>query len=209
MKGLLLKDWYMLRKTLLLYAVVCVAMQAAPGGGQIISMMYASMLPMSAFAYDDRSRWGDLAAMLPYSVREIVLSRYLVGWIGIVCMDVVSILSQTVMGKLLPELQNRVWYGGASGFLTMLGFSTLFLALTMPVQFRFDAEKSRLFRWLTIAIIAGAVGAGLAVAGIEQTFSESGAADVMATWPGICALAAVLTAVSVPASMWAYRARRK
>lgn len=208
MKGLLLKDWYLLRKVFLLYGLCCLAFQAMPGSGGFLTVLYAAMLPMSAFAYDDRSRWGELAAMLPYSVREIVLSRYVIGWAGILLFNLWGAAGQALFRTMLPDDGGSL-FRGASGFLTMLGFSALFLALTFPIHFRFDAEKSRVVRWVMIAVIAGAAGATggiLMAAGIQQTY---GGTDAPAVWPAVCGLAVLATAVSVPASMWAYRARRK
>ena len=44
-------------------------------------MLYAAMMPISALAYDENCKWDQLAAMMPYSVRDIVLSKYLFGYI--------------------------------------------------------------------------------------------------------------------------------
>ena len=40
------------------------------------------MIPYSAMAYDQQSRWDTFARMLPYpGQRHVVLSRYVLGWL--------------------------------------------------------------------------------------------------------------------------------
>ena len=48
----------------------------------LLAVIYGSMIPYSAMAYDQRSRWDTFARMLPYSgTKTAVLSRYVLGWI--------------------------------------------------------------------------------------------------------------------------------
>ena len=205
MKGLLLKDWYMLRKAALLYAVIAVGF--VPWSGGILTVLYASMLPITAFAYDDRSRWGELAAMLPYSVRDIVLSRYLMGGGGCVLFCLIALAGQTVFAAVLPKYSDGMMWFGFQGFVIILSFSMIFLSVSLPLSFRFDAEKSRMIRFLILAITAGTMGSVMVIGSIGQRYAGSGF-DMVFLLPVVCT-AVLATVVSIPLSMWAYRARRK
>ena len=206
MKSLVLKDFYVLRKQLWLYAAVIVAFQAFMGGmGLFITFLYAAMLPSTAFAYDDQSKWDMMEMMLPYSTRQIVLSRYCVGWIGAPCLTALGLLAR----RLMDWAPWGSMSGGADVRLTLAGlFAALgFMALSMPVYFRFDAEKSRLVRMLVLFLVGGLTGGFVAAAG------ASGVALPDETpwgfvW-GAFAAAAVLTAVSVPLSMLAWERRHR
>ncbi len=49
----------------------------------VFAMIYGSMIPYSAMAYDQQSRWNTFARMLPYREKDIVLSRYC--WLALHC----------------------------------------------------------------------------------------------------------------------------
>ena len=81
MKGLLLKDWYTLIKQMKIMLVLMLVFACVPGYSMAaFAVVYAAMLPVTALAYDERSKWDTLAGMLPYADRERVLSRYVSGW---------------------------------------------------------------------------------------------------------------------------------
>ena len=198
MKALLRKDFYVLNKAILLYAAVILIFHSISiRGGELIAVLYAAMLPMSAFAYDDRSHWPELAAMFPYSPLEIVLSRYVLGWLS-----VIFFITAGTAGSVLDIA------GEITQFFMEIGFSFCFLALTMPVYFRFDAEKSRLIRWLAILVIAGLAGAAFSLTEIAMIAGPGTDVDFLLNGWIFLPTMAVLTAVSIPLSMWAYRARQ-
>mgnify|MGYP000464773336 CR=1 FL=1 len=60
------------------FLVLILLFSALPGSyNAIFAVTYAAMLPYSCVAYDERSKWDQLAAMMPYSNRDLVLSRYI------------------------------------------------------------------------------------------------------------------------------------
>ena len=204
MKSLILKDFYVLRKQLWLYMAVIVAFQAFMGSmGLFITFLYAAMLPFTAFAYDDQSKWDMMEVMLPYSTRQIVLSRYCVGWIGAPCLTALGLLARWLMewAPWIPIDEVSDFRVTLAGLFIALGI----LACTIPLYFRFDAEKSRLARMFVLALAFGITGGLIAAAG------ASGVAPPDETpwgfvW-GAFAAAAVLTAVSIPLSMLAWERR--
>ena len=204
MKSLILKDYYVLRKQLWLYVAVIVAFQAFMGSmGLFITFLYAAMLPSTAFAYDDQSKWDMMEMMLPYSTRQIVLSRYCVGWIGAPCLTALGLLARRLMAWA-PWIHAD---GSADFRVTLAGlFAALgFMALAMPIYFRFDAEKSRLVRMLVLFLVCALTGGVIASAGAASVSlpDESSWAFV---W-GAFAAATVLTAISIPLSMSAWERR--
>ena len=83
MKALLLKDYYTLGKSAPLPGPHRAAMERdSYGVSRMYSpVIYGSMIPYSAMAYDQQSRWNTFARMLPYREKDIVLSRYVLGWL--------------------------------------------------------------------------------------------------------------------------------
>lgn len=211
MKALLLKDWYVVRKVVLLYLVMILLFQALPGTGIVFLVLYPALIPASAFAYDDRSRWGELAAMLPYSDWEIVVSRYVLGWICIAGFAALGMAFRVLIARFLPYI---VLSGGTladpASVMVLLSASVLILNLSMPIYFRFDAEKSRVIRLIVLAAVCGSIGAGYTIIGMVSWQAVEGRFDWAYGMNLLLPLAAVLlTAVSVPVSIWAYRARKK
>ena len=212
MKALILKDFYVLRKQFWLFAFIIIAFQFMMNmSAGFITVLYAALLPATAFSYDDRSKWDVMELMLPYGIRQIVLSRYCVGWCAAAVFMAFGGLSRGIMGWIMPKLYAFpvVWGGGnLRVLLSEFAFALIFLALTMPIYFRFDAEKSRLVRTLTLALLCGVTGAGMAILGIEDiaaSYSEGMARRVWALYLA----AAALTAVSIPLSMLAWKRRHR
>ena len=84
MKALLLKDWYVLRKQVWSYLLIVLVWGLIPSLTlNLLAVVYGAMIPYTAMAYDERSKWDQMAAMMPYSIRDIVLSKYLLGWGGV------------------------------------------------------------------------------------------------------------------------------
>lgn len=80
MKALLLKDYYTLGKSLRSLALIVLLWSVIPMAFlNVFAMIYGSMIPYSAMAYDQQSRWNTFARMLPYREKDIVLSRYVLG----------------------------------------------------------------------------------------------------------------------------------
>ena len=68
MKALLLKDFYVLWKQMKAFLVLILLFSALPGSyTAIFAVTSAAMLPYSCVAYEERSKWDQLAAMMPYS----------------------------------------------------------------------------------------------------------------------------------------------
>lgn len=80
MSGLLLKDLLTIGKQMKLYLVILVVFALMPGMSMpAFAVVLAAMLPITAQAYDERAKWKELAAMMPYSPTALVLSKYLLG----------------------------------------------------------------------------------------------------------------------------------
>lgn len=161
MKALLRKDFYVLwtgMKTLILLIVV---FSFVPVGFQnSFAVLYAAMLPYSALAYDERSRWDQMALSMPYSSRDIVRSKYVLGWLSAGGAFLLAALAQLVLG-LFSKASMPVSFL----FISFCGSITI-MAITLPLMFRFGVEKARFAMILLIALICGGAGALSSIATI-------------------------------------------
>ena len=200
MKALILKDTYVIWRQMKYFLVMILIFSALPNGfNNAFAVVYASMLPYTALAYDERSKWDQLAAMMPYSTRDMVLGKYVFGWL---CIGGAAVLSG-LLQMALSLVVDRVFLPGVM-VLSVLG-ALCILAITLPVMFRFGVEKGRLAMFLIIFLVCGTAGAiaSITVSGDGGAFAFQGPILVVMS---IAAL--VLTAVSVPLSMRFYTKRQ-
>ena len=199
MKALILKDTYVIWRQMRYFLVMILLFSALPSGfNNAFAVVYAAMLPYTALAYDERSKWEQMAAVMPYSTRDIVLGKYVFGWLCIGAAAVLSLLLQAA----LSLVSSRV-FSPAMMVMSALG-GLCILAISLPVMFRFGVEKGRMAMFLIIFLVCGTAGAisSIAVSGDGAKFSFQGPALVI-----LLIAAVVLTAVSVPLSQRFYRQR--
>lgn len=151
MSALLLKDLYTLIKQEKIFLLIIIVFAIVPEYTiSAFAIFDATMLPMAALAYDERSKWDRLAAMMPYSSRNIVFAKYLLAYIGIVAAGVLSFVTQffssllrnTAIGAEMP----------VSIMLTVCAASIM-LAFNLPIMLRFGVEKGRIAFSLMFGVI--------------------------------------------------------
>lgn len=204
MKALLMKDTLVLWKQMKLFLLIILVLSAIPNSfNNVFAVIYAAMLPYTAMAYDERSRWEQLAAMMPFSPRELVTSKYVFGWLCIAAAAALSALIQGFLSMVLPL--GSYAFSLPLVFLALCG-AVCVLSITLPLMFRFGVEKGRMVMFLIIFLVCGSSGAlaSIAVDGSESAgFVCSGA--VLA---GAACLAVLMSAVSLPLSKRLYARER-
>ena len=201
MKALIIKDTYVIWRQMKYFLILILIFSALPSGfNNAFAVIYTSMLPYTALAYDERSKWDQLAAMMPYSTRDAVLSKYVFGWLCIGGAAVPSGLLQMALSLVV----DRVFLPGVM-VLSVLG-AVCILAISLPLMFRMGVEKGRLAMFLVIFLVCGAAGA---IAHIAESVGSGTVFAFQGPVLGVTLLAAlVLTAVSVPLSMRFYTKRQ-
>lgn len=195
MKALIQKDFYVLWKQMRLFVVIMLVFAVAQGTfGSVFIVVWCAMLPYTAMAYDERCKWDQLAAMMPYSVRDLVLSKYVLGWL---CAGAASVLALTV--------QLVMKNGGLLTVLVSLCGSACILSITLPLMFHFGVERGRMGMFLLIFLVCAGGGA-LSSAAVSD--SMDGFHMLPAVLLAAPIAAVVLTAVSIPLSLRLYAARQ-
>lgn len=193
MKALLMKDACVLWRHMRIFVLVLVVMALTGGAyNSIFIVVWCSMLPYTAMAYDERSHWDQMAAMMPYSRRDIVLSKYVLGWICMGASIVMSVVVQSAavfVGRSGPE---------ASMLLTSLFAGIISLDITLPMILRFGVERGRMIFML---VIFGVAILGSAAANVV---GEIGKLPQMAAVL-VPAIAVIATVISIPLSMKLYK----
>ena len=159
MKGLLLKDFYMMLKycrSYLLIAVVFFAMSFM-STENLIFIFYpcviSAMLPVTLLSIDERSRWLPYAATLPVPRAQTVSEKYLFGLIAQGALLIVTLMVQSA-GML-----SRSAFDAAElmTLALMLVVACFFAAsIILPVMFKLGVEKGRIAYLAVIGFICGA-----------------------------------------------------
>ncbi|MCI2059168.1 MAG: ABC-2 transporter permease [Oscillibacter sp.] len=195
MKGLLIKDLYVLLKQMRIFLLMVVVFAIIPGSSMTtFAVIYAAMMPYTALAYDERSRWGELAGMMPYSTREIVLSKYVLGWLFTGGAAVIALAAGLV--------EARMGLRGCSPRMAILSLciGVIMMAITLPPMFRFGVEKGRML-FILVMVVAALSSVSL-VNALDQVVETRALMSVL----GLClpVAAVVLSAVSVLLSVRFY-----
>lgn len=198
MKGLVYKDILILVKqlkfALFMVAIFCLIPNDDFGLNRFFLLYSGLFLPITLFAIDEATRWENYAAMLPCSLRDIVLSRYVLGWLGLAFGGVFF-----AIGTFLP-------FGGKGGLLPLImvvGCALLFQGIIFPLLFRFGPNKGRLVSILAIVVMAVVVWTLYDILDSIGLVSATGGV----LWL-ILVLGAVVCAASIPVSVRLYAIRR-
>lgn len=187
MKGLLLKEWYLVTKyckggMLVIFIFLATALL---GNNSVFFLsfpcVYASTLPATMMSYDERMRWNTYCAVLPYHKWQVVLAKYLAG-LGMM----VFALGMTALTMLAwPLLGRAISMSSFASFLVIALCAGLIAAsLLMPCLYKFGVEKGR-FAYYGIIVFTAA-----------STFllSDSGSPDMAMDGAGLYGCAAVIAA---------------
>ena len=159
MKGLLLKDWYMIQKYFKMYlfiAVVFLAMSLLNTGNMFFVFypcLLCGMIPVSLLGYDERSRWLQYSNTLPYRREQIVSAKYLIGLFAQIAMLLVTGIAQ---GVRMAVSGTFVLNDFIVLLLLLLSVATLTSSISLPFIFKLGVEKGRTTYYVMIGFVCGA-----------------------------------------------------
>lgn len=160
MKGLLLKDFYMMKKYCRAYLLVAVVL--------IVTSLFAEenlfmtfypcvlcgMIPVNLLAYDERSHWMAFSGTLPYTKAQIVSGKYL---IGLLTQLALLLAIGLVHGIHMAMDDSFALQDYAVLMLLMLCVSTIASSVTLPFTFKLGVEKGRIAYYVTMGLVMAAI----------------------------------------------------
>lgn len=200
MKALIKKDIFTVLKSMKVFLVIIILFSIIPNfSASSFAVVYASMLPLTALAYDERSKWDTLAATMPYSPWQIVGSKYALGYLGLAGSILLTLAAQAatrLLGVAFEAVSSEsVLYAACTGL--------MMTALSLPAAFRLGVEKGRLMLTALLVCI-------LAVVLLSDRLTQVFSADTSAVSLRIAALIffAAINAASIALSAKLYEKRR-
>ena len=203
MKALLLKDFLTLSRYLRMALLFVVIFACIPGGSMAAyALVFAAMIPITALAYDEQSKWPRLAAMMPYTTRQLVASKYVLGYImlgGAILLSVVStVVTTLVRGDVLDP-------ASLSMLFILACAASLILAVIMPLILRFGVKKGRLVMLVGVAAIVGVT----FVLGEDDGLMAAMDASLVAVTVVFLAVCVAVNALSIPLSVRIYSRKNR
>ena len=159
MKGLLLKDWYMMKKYCGYYLLCAVGFTvlSVVSAGNMFFVFYpcllCGMIPVNLIGYDERSRWMQYSGTLPYTKAQIVSGKYLIGLLS--QLAILLVMGAAQAGKMMIT-GDFVLGEFAVLMLLMLSISTFTSSIPLPFIFKLGAEKGRTAYLVMVGFVCGA-----------------------------------------------------
>ena len=161
MKGLLQKDFYLMRTLARSYAFILgvfflLSLTGVYDGTFLCTFLVfmCVMIPANTFSYDEQAKWDKYAASLPAGRPGVVRAKYLF-----------TLLVSLAALALAALLQALLFFLGRAGTATLLeaelsavapaGFGILMTAILLPLLFRFGSQRGRLYLVLVVAVLTG------------------------------------------------------
>lgn len=182
MKSLILKDLYNighnLRSMLLIlvfFAFLFLAGQKSISSYLPVTSLLCAMMTVTTFSFDEMSSWTKYALILPVTRRTVVASKFAVLIIFSAAGTIFGLVCTLIFGIFLPSL--NLYGSDALPVLSLTACLSFSLAvfmgsLSLPLLFRFGAEKARLLLFVSFAVpvaLCIAIGKVLAFFGIPIT----------------------------------------
>ena len=159
MKGLLLKDWYMMKKycRYYLFCAVGFTVLSVMSAGNMFFIFYpcllCGMIPVNLIGYDERSRWMQYSGTMPYTKAQIVSGKYLIGLFSqlalLLLMGAAHAVKMMLAGDFVPG-------EFAVLMLLMLIVSTLSSSISLPFIFKLGVEKGRTAYYVMVGFVCAA-----------------------------------------------------
>lgn len=162
MKGLLMKDFYLIQKYCRMYLLIAVIFVVGYTVGDNIFMLFypmvlGSIMPVTLISYDEKSKWQVYAEMFPYTRKEIVTAKYLITLFYLTVIILLSAVSQAV--HMLRAAEGFSVSSYLSVILSLLAVGLIVPGITLPAVFKLGTEKGRMAYYGMVVVACGAFGA--------------------------------------------------
>ncbi|MEF9974351.1 MAG: ABC-2 transporter permease [Clostridia bacterium] len=151
MKALLIKDWYVISRSMRFFLIILLLFALLPGMNfGVFALVYTIMLPVNAMAFDERAKWDRYAGAMPFSRRTMVVEKYVLGYLS-----ALGAMGFMGMSALIGRIAQGTAMAQSLALMPMLVGSALILqAFSMPIMFKMGVEKGRPAYMIMIVLAA-------------------------------------------------------
>ena len=156
MRGLLLKDFYMMKRYCRSYLLIAIVFSVISfvGKDSMFFVFYpcllCGMIPVSLLSYDERSRWLQYSESLPYTKEQIVSCKYLIGLMVQVAMLIVTAILQAVKMNINGTFD---WKDFIVLMLLVMIMAAITSSISLPFMFKLGVEKGRAAYYVMVGVV--------------------------------------------------------
>lgn len=158
MKALLLKDGYILLRQMKIFLVILIVFTLLPDSLPGIAIMYGAIMPISLLSIDENTKWPSLAAMLPYKTRDLVLSKYCMGYLICVASAILATAVRLGYGVFSTDPDMTISLPFFCTILLALHLAALFIAVNLPLMFKLGVERGRIAYLVSLLLLMFLIG---------------------------------------------------
>lgn len=158
MKGLIIKDLYLMKKLIMIPALSTVIMGAVfsynltPWLFTVIVTTALSLNVITTISMDKTSKWEDFSVVLPVSKGQIISNKYIV----YLLLSITGLLLGLGLSILFGRIFNNLLLEDLPLYLTLaVVMSMLPGAFSIPLSYVFDAEKSIVVMVISYLLTSG------------------------------------------------------
>lgn len=198
MKGLIIKDLLTLENQRIFYLVFIALIALVFNVSALIVVMMAAGIPRMALAFDEQCKWDLLAGALPYTVLQLVLSKYVLGLMA--TLSTVLLAIAVWLAKMLLNVAQQSFIELMVYIAAGLVVNLLLQGISLPLILRVGAERGCLLGLsaVTLALLVLLI---IAAAGAYN------GPEVIVIISALAFIAVAVHLVSIPLSLRAYRRR--
>ena len=161
MKGLIIKDYYMMMRycRMFFFIVVVFELAAAFLGDGLFLIVYpliiSSVIPLNLLSYDEKSRWTTYSCTIPYSRGQLVSVKYIYA---------LGLCAACEVFMVIVQLIGAAANGGTAVAdpyilaMMLLPIGLIPAAILLPVAFWLGTEKGRIAFYAIIVILCALFG---------------------------------------------------
>lgn len=174
MKGLLIKDWKLMKNQRMFFLAIIIMtfFLHFSGAGTVLLTSYLpfvlSIFTMSSISYDEMDHGMSFLMVMPVTRKDYVAEKYIFGFLlgisGLLLGAVLSAVIHLSRHSALDFERYLIEYVCTAGFLAV------FLAIMIPVQLKFGSEKGRI---VLLGAFLGVIGIVYAVSAIMEDLPQS------------------------------------
>lgn len=153
MKGLLMKDFYLLVKYCKMYlfiAVIFIGVSLVKDNNTFFMYypcLLASVLPVSLYAFDEKEKWCNYCGTLPVSKPKYVFAKYI---FGLIIVAIITLLVTVVQALKMEPIRVSDCISIAAELLLV---GLIPPSVILPFIFIFGAEKGRIAYFVAIGLV--------------------------------------------------------
>ena len=160
MKSLVLKDLYNIGHNakslvfMLIVLTVAIVPTSGVGGYLVMCTILCSMMTVTTFTFDDMASWTPYALVMPVTRKAVVLAKYVVLAVFSTAGVAFGLVTGGIMGAVMGAYTSGVSAIAELAVTALVGWAVSFGtgSMTIPLVFRFGAERARILLILSYLI---------------------------------------------------------